>query len=161
MLCQHINDGIASSDYMESKVTISFIALVISFIIVLVIIDNLSKSESLVLLPFSSITSINSAFALEVSNNDSRTNSSSLLNTKLVNGSNTHAMNDKGVALMNLGKNQEAITWFDKVLAINKNDADAMINKGHALIHLGKHQEAITWFDKVLAINGNDTGTYD
>jgi tetratricopeptide (TPR) repeat protein len=60
------------------------------------------------------------------------------------------------VALDHLGKYQEAITWFDKVLAINKNDTRVMYNKGSALDSLGKYQEAITWYDKDLAINKND-----
>ena len=182
MLCSHINAGIASSDYMESKVTISFIVLVISFIVVLIIIGNLSKSESSVLLPFSSITSIKSAFAVKMSN------SSSITNAKLVNElvekgrillndfssdfhqvlklsdkalaidrNNAEAMFNKANALDKLGKHQDAITWYDKMLAINGSDTRAMFNKANALDKLGKHQDAITWYDKMLAINGSDT----
>jgi tetratricopeptide (TPR) repeat protein len=76
---------------------------------------------------------------------------------KVIDRNNTLAMNNKGVALGGLGKHQEAITWFDKALAVNGTDTDAMNNKGVALDNLGKHQEAITWFDKALAVNGTDT----
>ena len=31
-------------------------------------------------------------------------------------------MNNKGIALDSLGKYQEAITWYDKMLAIDGND---------------------------------------
>ena len=42
-------------------------------------------------------------------------------------------MNNKGVALDELSKHQEAITWYDKVLAIDENSTYAMNNKGLAL----------------------------
>ena len=66
-------------------------------------------------------------------------------------------MLNKGNALDKLGKPQEAIVWFDKVLSIDKNDTKAMNNKGNALDKLGKPQEAIVWYDKVLSIDKNDT----
>ena len=62
----------------------------------------------------------------------------------------TNAMDNKGIALDDLGKPQEAIVWYDKVLAIDKNDTNAMTNKGVALDDLGKPQEAIVWYDKAL-----------
>ena len=65
-------------------------------------------------------------------------------------------MYNKGLALYYLGKSDEAITYYDKVLAIKPNDLDALSNKGNALEDLGKSDEAITYYDKVLAIDPND-----
>ena len=39
----------------------------------------------------------------------------------------TRAMNGKGLALANLGKHEDAITWFDKALSIDGNYTNAMI----------------------------------
>lgn len=61
----------------------------------------------------------------------------------------------KRLVLHFLGKNNEAISFFDKALAINPNDADVLTNKGIALHLLGKNNEAISIFDKALAINPN------
>ena len=36
-----------------------------------------------------------------------------------------------GVALMNLGKFEEAIIMYDRALKINPNDAKTYLNKGH------------------------------
>ena len=93
--------------------------LVISFIIVLVIINNLSKSESSVLLPYASVTSVKPAFAVEASN------SSSTTNNKLVN-----ELVEKGIILFKTGDYQEAIKIFDKALSIDGNNVRAMNNKG-------------------------------
>ncbi len=61
----------------------------------------------------------------------------------------------KGLVLYFLGKNNEAISFFDKALAINPNDVDVLTNRGIALHFLGKYNEAISFFDKALAINPN------
>jgi tetratricopeptide (TPR) repeat protein len=63
---------------------------------------------------------------------------------------------NKGRELSNLGKHQEAISYFDKALAIDPNDVDALDNKGLAVANLGKYQEAISYYDKALAIEPND-----
>ena len=55
-------------------------------------------------------------------------------------------MNNKGLALNNLGKYEEAIEWYDKALKIDPNDVNALNNKGKALYNLGKYQEAIEWY---------------
>ena len=44
-----------------------------------------------------------------------------------------YALNNKGLALKNLGKYQEAIEWYDKALKIDPNDIYALNNKGLAL----------------------------
>jgi tetratricopeptide (TPR) repeat protein len=39
------------------------------------------------------------------------------------------ALNNKGAALIDIGENQEAIEYFDRVLAIDLNDRDASYGK--------------------------------
>ena len=69
---------------------------------------------------------------------------------------NTHALNDKGLALYNLGNYTGAIQYYDKDLAINPKDSDAILTKGLALDNLGNHTQAIQYYDKALAINPVD-----
>jgi Flp pilus assembly protein TadD, contains TPR repeats len=66
---------------------------------------------------------------------------------------------DKGVSLAQSGRYEEAITSYDKALAINPNYVNALYNKGRALNNLGKYQEAITYYDKLLALVANDVDT--
>jgi tetratricopeptide (TPR) repeat protein len=64
-----------------------------------------------------------------------------------------HALTDKGIALYNLGRYEEAIVCYDKLLEINPKDVDALYNKGVALSDLGRYGEAIVCYDKLLVIN--------
>jgi tetratricopeptide (TPR) repeat protein len=64
------------------------------------------------------------------------------------------ALNNKGLALDDLGKHDEAIKCYDKVLEIDPNYAAAVwYNKGLALYHLGNYNEAIKCYDKALEID--------
>jgi tetratricopeptide (TPR) repeat protein len=62
-----------------------------------------------------------------------------------------------GFALFKLGKSNESIPYFDKILSINPNNAAALNYKGFALVKLGKYNESIPYFDKILSINPNNT----
>ena len=64
-------------------------------------------------------------------------------------------LNIKGNELYTLGQYQEAITWYDKALALDSNDIDTLKNKGDSLYALGRYQEAITWYDKALALDSS------
>ena len=64
--------------------------------------------------------------------------------------------NNKGLALYNQKKYDEAIMSYDRAIAINPNDTYALKNKGNALIELGKYEEAIEYFDRVLKIDPDD-----
>ena len=59
----------------------------------------------------------------------------------------------EGVALSELGKYSEAITCFDRAIAIDPNNDVAWTNKGFALALQKKYSEAITCYDKAIAIN--------
>jgi tetratricopeptide (TPR) repeat protein len=61
-------------------------------------------------------------------------------------------LNNKGLALDNLGKYEQAIECYDKALEIEPNYILAWYNKGNALGNLGKPEEAIECYDKALQI---------
>src|SRR5215469_1943952 len=61
-----------------------------------------------------------------------------------------------GIALLNSGKYNQSLAYFDKALAINPKDFFALYNKGSALLNLGKYNQSLAYFDKALAINPKD-----
>ena len=62
----------------------------------------------------------------------------------------------KGIALGELGKNEEAIQQYDKVIAIDPNYLNALNNKAFALSELGKNEEALSIISPVVEINPNN-----
>ena len=60
-------------------------------------------------------------------------------NTNNVTSDEAIELNEKGAALANLGKYDEAIEFFDKALAIEPNYVEASYNKGLALDALNKN----------------------
>jgi tetratricopeptide (TPR) repeat protein len=64
-----------------------------------------------------------------------------------------------GFALVNTGRNQEALDAFNKTLERKPDYAIAWHFKGIALMNLGRDQEALVAFDKALAINPDNTAT--
>ncbi len=60
---------------------------------------------------------------------------------------------NKGVDLVNLGQHAEALTSFDKAIAINPEFAEAWNNRGTTLEKLGRNSDAIASYDKSIAIN--------
>lgn len=69
---------------------------------------------------------------------------------------NAVAWNNKGDALRELGKYEEAIRCYDKLIAINMKDVVPWNKKGVTLGNLGRYVEAIRCFDKALKINFYD-----
>jgi len=65
---------------------------------------------------------------------------------------NAVAWNNKGLALYDLGRYEEAIRCYDKVLEIDPKNAVAWNNKGNTLNKLGRYEEAIRCYDKALEI---------
>jgi tetratricopeptide (TPR) repeat protein len=65
----------------------------------------------------------------------------------------TYALTNKGIALHNLEKYNEAVQSYDKALEIDPKYASAWNNKGLALNKLGKYNEAIDCYDKALEID--------
>src|SRR5829696_1325587 len=58
-------------------------------------------------------------------------------------------------------KYDEAIQYYDKVLAINPSAVDALNNKGLALDHLQRYDEALQSFDKALEIDPSNQKALD
>lgn len=59
-----------------------------------------------------------------------------------------------------LGRHDEAVECFDRVLKINPKDVEALNNKGGSLIKLNKYEEAIESLDDALKINHHNFVTY-
>ena len=106
--------------------------------------------------------STNPSFAVSIEENDGETNNKTYnIDTKNNNDplstifTSRDVFNyiDKGNELFDEGKYDQAITYYDKALAIDSNDIEALNDKGAALANLGKHEEALTYYDKVLAID--------
>jgi tetratricopeptide (TPR) repeat protein len=64
-------------------------------------------------------------------------------------------LNNKGVALVGLGRYLEAIQSYDNALKIDPNYDLTLNNKGLSLYNLGRYQEAINCFDRILILNPN------
>ena len=63
------------------------------------------------------------------------------------------AWNNKGNALAELGRYEEALRCYDKALEIDPKHVLAWYNKGVALHKLGRYEEALRCYDKALEID--------
>ena len=68
---------------------------------------------------------------------------------------------DKGLALSELNKSDEAIKVYDRAIEINPKDSFAWISKRLALYKLKKYDKAITAYDKAIEINPKDKNAWD
>jgi tetratricopeptide (TPR) repeat protein len=62
----------------------------------------------------------------------------------------------RGIALDDLGRNEETIASFDKALEIKPDYHQAWYSRGYALVELGRYEKAIASFDKALEIKPDD-----
>ena len=67
------------------------------------------------------------------------------------------ALNNRGLALYQKGKVDEAIALFREALTINPAFEEALGNLGTALDSKGKDEEAVTDLNKALAIKPSDS----
>lgn len=68
--------------------------------------------------------------------------------------------NDKGKALWELGKFEEAVICYKRFLCINDGNATVWMNYGAGLMKLGRFSEALDSCDRGLEINPNDPGLW-
>jgi len=71
----------------------------------------------------------------------------------VVNESDPVEWNNKGVALYNEGKYDEAIQAYDEAIRLDPEMAMAWYNKGNALYVLGKYDEAIQAYDEAIRLD--------
>lgn len=60
------------------------------------------------------------------------------------------ALGNKAVTLAKLGKHNDAIEYFNKLLKLNPNSPEGWFGKGSSLLMLEQHEEAIKCYDKAL-----------
>ena len=63
---------------------------------------------------------------------------------------------EKGQSLMDEGKYNEALAFFEQALLLNQNSADLWNHKGVALRSLGRYEEAVECFNRSLEIDPRD-----
>jgi len=60
---------------------------------------------------------------------------------------------NRGVGLGDLGRPHEALTYYDRALALNPSFAHALFNKGVHLADLGQYEPAIACYDRAIELN--------
>jgi tetratricopeptide (TPR) repeat protein len=75
-------------------------------------------------------------------------------------GATPNMLKNCGVILHELGYDEDAITIYDKAIALNPNDSTIYYNKGNALFALGRHEEAEAAYKESLLRNPNDPDAY-
>ncbi len=71
------------------------------------------------------------------------------------------AWNNRGTALGNLGRYEEAIASYDEALKIKPDNDEAWNNRGIALFNLGRLEEAIASYDEALKFKPDDHEAWD
>ncbi len=74
---------------------------------------------------------------------------------ELQEGDNPYALQLKASCLNDLGRHEEAIEIFNKMLEKQPRSVFANMGKGVALMGLGRYKEALKHFDRLLAMNPN------
>lgn len=74
---------------------------------------------------------------------------------------NYKAYSIKGLALMNLEKNEEAIEYYEKSIIIEPDYFVAYVNKGNALVKLKKVEEGIECYNKAIEISPDCVAAYN
>jgi tetratricopeptide (TPR) repeat protein len=67
---------------------------------------------------------------------------------------------ERGQALLNSERPEEAMACFDEVLAAEPNNADALVKKGSALEKMRQPQEALEYYDRAIAADSTLTIAY-
>ncbi|WP_414588282.1 CHAT domain-containing protein, partial [Scytonema sp. PCC 10023] len=70
------------------------------------------------------------------------------------------AWNNRGVALGNLGRHEEAIASYDKAIEIKPDYDSAWNNRGVALGNLGRYEDAVASYNKAIEIKPDDDSAW-
>src|SRR6266567_4730923 len=70
------------------------------------------------------------------------------------------AYGNKGDALNNLGRYQEALAAYEQAIGLDPNLALAYSNKGAALNNLGRYQEALAAYEQAIGLDPNNAFAY-
>jgi len=63
------------------------------------------------------------------------------------------AINNRGNALFELGRNEDALASYDQALALRPDYADGLVNRGQCLVKLARPDQALASLDRALALN--------
>jgi tetratricopeptide (TPR) repeat protein len=71
------------------------------------------------------------------------------------NPDNADAWNEKGIALADMGKYDEAILAFNESIRLDPNRADSWYSKGVALYDMGKYDDSLKAYEEAIRLNPN------
>lgn len=74
-----------------------------------------------------------------------------------MNPENTHAWNNRGVALFSAGRSEEALECYDRSIGIDPENLDALRNRGYVLRSMGRMDEAMKAYDRVMGAGGDES----
>ena len=80
-------------------------------------------------------------------------NSPSSSSSSMINSTQVETLYNTANNFYDNQKYEEALQYYDKVLAIDPSSVNALNSKGLALDHLQRYDEAVQTFDKALSIN--------
>ena len=69
--------------------------------------------------------------------------------------------NNRGNALNDLKRHEEALASYDKAIALKPDYAEAYNNRGTALNDLKRHEEALASYDKAIALKPDYAEAYN
>ncbi|MBP1762825.1 MAG: hypothetical protein H6Q64_2367, partial [Firmicutes bacterium] len=81
--------------------------------------------------------------------------------TLLVTKDNDLAHNNLATALVERGKNEEAVYHYNKVIHLKQNNAVAYFNRGTAFYNLGRYQMAIQDYKRAIRLKPDYVGAYN
>ena len=70
------------------------------------------------------------------------------------------AHNNRGNALGDLGRHEEALADYTRAIELNPQHANAHYNRGNALGDLGRHEEALADYTRVIELNPQHTNAH-
>ena len=75
----------------------------------------------------------------------------------LMNPENTHAWNNRGVALFSANRSEESLECYNRSIEIDPENLDALRNRGYVLRSMGRMEEALKVYEQVMRAGGDET----